>query len=80
MDTLGLFQTGIEVSHRIKNSQTSPYSSLGVIFMSVGIAKVHQEPIPQELRNVPVIALDDLSTDFLVRTDHFPVVFRVELG
>ena len=27
-----------------------------------------------------IIALDDFSTDPLIRTDHVPVVFGVELG
>jgi hypothetical protein len=77
--TIGLLQTGMEVSHGNKHSQTRSYSSLGVIFMGVGIAKVDQETIPKELSNVTVIALNHLRTGGLVCTDHIAPVFRVEL-
>jgi hypothetical protein len=38
-------QTGIEVSHRSEDTQTCTYGSMGIIFMRVGIPKVHQEPV-----------------------------------
>jgi len=52
---------------------------LGVIFMGLGIAEVHQEPIPQELGNVSVKTLDDFRTNSLIGTDHLPRLFGVEL-
>src|SRR5215471_11827039 len=79
LDPFILLQTAIEVSQRSKNSQTSPYCSLGVIFMCLGIAKIHQEPITQELGNVSIIALDNLCTGGLVGTNDFPVLFGVKL-
>src|SRR5215510_12771330 len=48
--------------------------------MGVGIAKVHEKPIPEQLGNMSIIALDDLGTDPLVCTDHVPVLFGIELG
>src|SRR5262249_49734986 len=36
--------------------------------------------IAQELSGVSFIALDDFSTDLLILTNDFPVLFRVELG
>jgi len=48
--------------------------------MCLGIAKVHQESIPKELGDMPIVALDVFSTSRLIGTDHFPVLFRVELG
>src|SRR4030095_10842816 len=77
LDTFGLLQTGIEVSHRSKNAQTSPYCSLCVIFVCLGIAEVHQESIAQELGDVPVIAANHLSTSRLIGTDDFPVLFGI---
>jgi hypothetical protein len=53
---------------------------LGVIFVSLGIAKIHQEPIPKELSDVSIKALDDLGTDAMIGTHHIPVLFRIELG
>ena len=59
LNTFRLLKMGIEVSQGSKNSQTSPYCSVGVIFMGVGIAKVHQESIPKELGYVSIKTLDN---------------------
>ena len=48
--------------------------------MCLGIAKVHEETIPEQLGDMSIIALDDFGTDALIRTDHVPVVFGVELA
>jgi hypothetical protein len=48
--------------------------------MSLGIAEVHEESVPKELRDVSLIALDDLSTGALIHTDHVTPVFWVELA
>jgi hypothetical protein len=40
--------------------------------MGVGIPKVHQESIPQELCHMPFIALDDFRADFLVGMKRTP--------
>ena len=79
LDAFVLLQTSIEVSHRIEDTQTSPDSSLRIVFMGLGIAKVHQETIPEQLGDMSIIACDDLRTDRLVGTDHVPVVFGIEL-
>ena len=78
LDTFLALQTAIEVSHGSEDTQASPYCSLGVIFMGLGIPKVHQESIPKELGNVSVKMLDDFSTSRLIGTDDFPVLFGVE--
>ena len=65
---LACCRLGIEGSHGIDNSQASPYCSLSIIFMGLGITEVDQESIPQELRNVPVVALDNFRASTLVRT------------
>src|SRR6266446_5186029 len=80
LNTLLSFQTRIEVSQAIEDTQASPHGSLRVIFMGLGIAKVDQEPIPEELGKVSCIALDDVSAHLLIRMDHVPIVFGVELG
>ena len=76
---LCLPQTCIQVSHGIENTQARTYRSLGIIFMGLGIAKVHEESIPEELGDVSIIALNHLRTHPLIRTDHIPVLFGVEL-
>ena len=52
--------------------------SLGIIFMGVGIAKVDQESITQELGDMSIIALDHCGTRLLIRTDDFSILFGVE--
>ena len=47
--------------------------------MGLGIAKVHQESIPKQLGDMSIKALDDFGTGCLIRTDHVPIVFGVEL-
>src|SRR5262249_3504724 len=77
-DAFVLFQTDIQGSYRLDDSQPSSYSSLCVIFMRVGIPKVHQQSIAKKLRNVSIKTLDDFRTSSLIRTDHIPILFRVE--
>src|SRR5262249_42243263 len=78
LDAFGLLQPLIQVSQGSKNSQTSPYCSLGVIFMGLGIAEVHEETIAEELGDMPIVALDNLGTHPLICTHHLPVLFGIE--
>jgi hypothetical protein len=79
LDTFGLLQILIQVSHGSMNSQTSPYCSLRIILMGLRIAKIHQQSITQELGNMSVKMLDDFRTRRLIGTDDFSVVFWVKL-
>jgi hypothetical protein len=47
--------------------------------VSLGIAEIHQQSIPKQLRDMPIVALDDFRADVLVSTHNVPVVFRIEL-
>jgi hypothetical protein len=78
-ETFVLLQTGIEVSQGSKDAKTSPYCSASVILMCLGIAKVDKQSISQELGDVTVIALHNLSTGCLISTDDVPVLFGIEL-
>jgi len=80
LDAFVLLQTGIQVCHRSEDTQACSYRSLGIVFMGLGIAEVHQESIPQELSNVTVIASNHLNAGDLISTDHVPVVFGIELA
>ena len=46
LNTFVSLQLFIQVFYRREDTQASPYCSLGVIFMGVGIPKVDQETIP----------------------------------
>ena len=78
LETFGLLQTDIQLSHGSKNTQTSPYGSLGIILMGLGIAKVDQETIPKELGDMSFIALNDFSADFLVCSYYISIVFWIK--
>jgi hypothetical protein len=80
LDTFLLFQMGMQVFHRIKDAKPSTDGSLRIVFVRLGIAKVHEESIAQKLRGVSFVALDDFSTSSLIGSDYAPVVFRVELA
>ena len=47
--------------------------------MGLGIPKIHEETIAEELGDVPVIAVNHLGTGGLVRMHHITIVFRIEL-
>src|SRR5262245_14542915 len=79
LDTFPLLQTSIEVSHGSKNAQTSPYGSLGIIFVCHGITKIDQETIAQELGDLPIVSLDNVRTRRLIGTYHVSVHFGVEV-
>ena len=46
-----------------------------VIFMRLGIAKIHEKPIPEQLGDMPIVALNNFGTHPLVRTDHVSILF-----
>ena len=72
-------QARIELSHSRHQAKTGAYRPLGVIFMRLRIAKVHQEAIAQILRDIAAEALDHRRTGFLVGPHYLPQVLRVEL-
>ena len=48
--------------------------------MGLGIAKIDQKTITEQLGDMSIVALDDFGTDPLICTDHIPVLFGVELA
>jgi len=43
---------------------------LGIVFMGLGIAKVHEEPVPEQLGDMTIVALDHVGTHLLICTHH----------
>src|SRR5215831_10380483 len=80
LDTFGLLQPLIQVFHGSKNYQPRPYCSLRIILMCVGIAEIDEKTISEQLGDMPIIASNHLRTGGLVGTDHFPVLFGIELA
>jgi hypothetical protein len=48
--------------------------------MRLGIAEVHEEPVTEQLSDMPIVALDNFGTDPLICPHHITPVFRVELA
>jgi hypothetical protein len=46
LETFGVLESLMQVSHGSEDTQTRPYCSMRIILMGVGIAKIHQETIP----------------------------------
>jgi hypothetical protein len=67
-----LCQAGVERSQCLHNTQTSADGSAGVVFMRLGIAKVHQQPIPEVLRDMAIKVLDNGGGGLLVGAYHLP--------
>src|SRR5262245_26605987 len=79
LNAFPLLQTSIEVSHRSKNSQTSSYCSLGIIFVCLGIAEIDKQTVTEQLSDMPIVALNNFRTHLLIRTYHCSVIFGIEL-
>src|SRR6516162_5585260 len=79
-DIMPLSQAAIERAHRLHNTQSGADSALRIIFMRLGIAKIHEQAVAEILRDMPLKALDNLGTGSLVGTYHLPQVFGVEVA
>src|SRR5262249_2380628 len=73
-------ELGIAGLHGRHHPQPGPPGPLGVVFVGLGIAKVHEEAIAEILRNVPLQALDHCSASTLVGAHDLPQVFGIELA
>jgi hypothetical protein len=60
LDAFALLQPLIQVSQGIENTEPSTDGSLGVIFMGLRIAEVHEKPIAEQLGDMPIESRDDL--------------------
>src|SRR5215510_4413949 len=80
LDTFGLLESLIQVSHRIQDTQARAYSSLCVIFMGLGIAEIDEQTVTEKLGDMPIVALNNFSTHLLIGTHHVTPVFRVEVA
>src|SRR5215467_13788743 len=79
LDAFGLLESLIQVSQGRDHPQPSTYRPLCVIFMGLGVAKIDEKPISEQLGDMPLVALNNGSTCRLIGTHHVTPVFRVEL-
>jgi hypothetical protein len=74
---LFLLEAHIEALYRRQNPQPGMHRPLGVVFMCLGPAKIHQQAVTQILGNMPLVALDDFGTGLLIDAQYSPQVFWV---
>src|SRR4029453_1264979 len=79
-ETFGLLQMGRKLSQGSENTESRPDGSVWIVFMCLRIAEVYEEPIPEEVGEMPIGAVDKLSAHLFLVPHHVPVLFGVELG
>lgn len=62
----GLRELTVGLVQRADNLEPSPNSTGGIIFMRSRVGKVNEEDVTQILRNMALMAFDDLSAHLLV--------------
>src|SRR5512145_2517856 len=70
----------VESLQAVENTEPGIDSALRVVFVTLGVAKIHQETVAKILRDMLIITLDDFSTDLLICTDDCAILFGIELG
>src|SRR5262245_60694830 len=66
LDTFGLLQMSTQVFHDIEDTQTTTHCPMSIVFVRLGIPKIHEKPISEQLGDMPIKACDDLRTDSLI--------------
>ena len=74
-----LLQVAIERRQGLHHAEPAAHCPLRIVFMRLRIAKVHQQPVAEILRDMAFVALDDGRRRLLVSAHHHAEVFRVEL-
>ncbi len=69
----------VETFDRPRDREAGSDCSLGVVFMSLWIAKVHQYPVPHVPGDEACELRDFLLAGVLERGDHLSQVFGIEL-
>jgi hypothetical protein len=74
-----MFETSIEICHRIDDAQPRMNGPVGRIFVCHRIAKIRQHAIAKVLGHIAIESFNPLSTGLMIRLKDLPQVFRVEL-
>jgi hypothetical protein len=76
---VGLCQAGVQRPQGVEHANAGVHGPLGVVFVGLRIAKVHQQAIAQILGDIPIKALQHFNTGRLIGQHDLAQVFRVEL-
>jgi hypothetical protein len=79
LHTVAGLQTRIQPPDGFDEFHARVHRPLRIIFMRLWIAKVDQQPIPEVLRNMPLVALNHYGRRLLIGPHNGSEVFRVKL-
>jgi hypothetical protein len=66
--------------YRLDDPQARVHGAPGIVFVRLGVAKIHQQAIPEVLGDMAVKALADRCGCGLVSAYDLAVVFRVQVA
>ena len=72
-------QTRIQPPDGLDEFHARVHRPLRIVFMRLWVAKVDEQPIPEVLRNMPLVALNHHGRSLLIGPHNGPEVFRVKL-
>ena len=78
-DLKRLSEPSAKVLDRLEYAQTGMERAGRVVFVRGWVAKEHEQSVAQVFGNIPVKALNDLTTGRLIRAEHIAPLFGVEL-
>ena len=74
-----LSEPGAEVLHLLEYAQTGVERAGRVVFVGGRVAKEHEQAVAEIFGNMPVKALNDLTTGRMICAEHIAPLFRVKL-
>jgi hypothetical protein len=78
-DTFLRLEANSQLPHGFHHPEPGPHRPRRIIFVRLGVSKVHQQTIAQILGNMPLIAGDHFGAGLLVSSHHLTQTFGVEL-
>ena len=79
LHTVAGLQTRIQPLDGLDEFHARVHRPLRIVFMRLWVAKVDEQPIPEVLRNMPLVALNHHGRSLLIGPHNGPEVFRVKL-
>ncbi len=78
-DLKRLSEPNAELLHRVEYAQAGMKRAGRVVFVRGWVAKEHEQSVAQIFGNVPIKALNDLTTGRMICAEHIAPLFGIEL-
>jgi hypothetical protein len=75
-----LTNLSIEGGHRFEHGQAGADGTLGVLLLSVGVAKIDENAVAHILGDEAIEAADDAGGSFVIGSDNVGEVLGIEAG